>query len=696
MNYRNLSKIFAVFLFFIVIFSFAGTSGCAAIKPEEERHEGKFICHSDFADVRPINVLQKGLKNQNSEIKYQNRHILFRKKFTLNEFSSAIIRITADDCFKLYLNGKFVTVGPPNGYPQRYYYMELDVSDFLKEGENVLAAHCYYQGLVNHVWVSADMRESFWTELIVDGKTAIYSDESFKCAEHTGFTALAKYGYDTAFGERYDSSAREVGFERPDYDDGYWHNASVYKNADYNLVKSPIKPLYFGYAEPVISKEREDGTLFLDFGQEMTGYLYAEATGEKGDKVILREAEELNDDGSIRFDMRCGCRYEEEWILSGKPDVLNKYDYKAFRYAEIVAPKGVKIKKAGMIIRHYPFKQREYNSVDNPELKKVLKLCENTIKYGVQEAYLDCMTREKGQYLGDLSVSGRAHVVLTGDTALIKKSLTDFCESTSICKGMIAVTGSSMNQEIADSSLLFPSIVAWVYSVDGDIDFVKYCEPYATGVYEYFKKYECADGLIGGVKDKWNLVDWPENLRDGYDFPITNPIGDGEHNVLNALYIGFLESLNEIYDICGKDKIEIGRYKESFVKAFYSESTGLFCDSRSKTHSAVHSNVLPLLFGIGTENEDVKNRIVDFICEKKLTSMGVYMAYMALSALVKNGEKEKAVSLATDKGAWLNMIEEGGTTTFEAWGKDQKWNTSLFHPWATAPIVIFNDVARVY
>ena len=32
-----------------------------------------------------------------------------------------------------------------------------------------------------------------------------------------------------------------------------------------------------------------------------------------------------------------------------------------------------------------------------------------------------------------------------------------------------------------------------------------------------------------------------------------------------------------------------------------------------------------------------------------------------------------------DRGAWLRMLDEGATTTFEGWGKDTKWNTSLFH-----------------
>ena len=76
--------------------------------------------------------------------------------------------------------------------------------------------------------------------------------------------------------------------------------------------------------------------------------------------------------------------------------------------------------------------------------------------------------------------------------------------------------------------------------------------------------------------------------------------------------------------------------------------------------------------------------------------MGVYMAYFALAILKTAGEFELAVELATDERCLLNMIREGATTTFEAWGKEQKWNTSLCHPWATAPIIVFSDKVRPY
>ena len=200
------------------------------------------------------------------------------------------------------------------------------------------------------------------------------------------------------------------------------------------------------------------------------------------------------------------------------------------------------------------------------------------------------------------------------------------------------------------------------------------------------------------MTEKWNLVDWPDNLRDGYDFPMTRPrIGKGAHNVLNAFWCGFLDAMDEIYSILGmKTTGRSEKTKEAFVKAFYNEKTGLFTDSEAKTHSAVHSNILPLLFGIGREIDGLTDRLASFIEQKGLGSMGVYMAYFALAALKKCGKADAALRLATSEEAWLNMIKEGATTTYEAWGKDQKWNTSLFHPWAVAPLIVFSDKDRIY
>ena len=657
--------------------------------------QGKFISHELFVDLKPINVFHTEYPQvtvPNATEKYADKHVLFRKKFNAGgDLAKAVLKITADDYFKLYINGEFVTQGPPPSYPQAYYYMELPVGKFLRSGENVIAVHTLYQGLINRVWVSGDNRESLWAELVVSGEVILATDESWKCKISSAYEPMAIVGYDTQYMELFDSCSEDVGFEKENFDDSKWQNAKIKKHNDYNLIKSPIKPLEIYEVEPKSVRKTESG-YFYDFGQEAIGYLVVTAKGKKSDEIIIRQGEELNDDGSVRFDLRSNCRYEEKWILSGGEDTLDQFDYKGFRFAELIVPETAEIISVKLRIRHYPFKQKAIYKSINADFNNIIKLCVNTIKYGTQEIIPDCPTREKGSYLGDFCISGRAQALLTGDTTFLKKTILDFCRTSFICKGLMSVATSSFMQEIADYGLIFPSLVLWTYKFDGDIDFLKSVEPTLKGMYEYFASFDRGDGLIEKLYGQWNLVDWPANLRDGYDFPLTKPISDGVHNALNALWIGFLKAMNEIETICGNEKVaETDEVIRSFYKAFYNDETGLFCDSESKTHSAVHSNIFPLLFGIYGKDEELKKRLVKIIYDKKLNSMGVYMAYFALAALVENGERDKAIELTLDKNAWLNMIKEGATTTFEAWGKEQKWNTSLFHPWAVAPLIVFNE-----
>jgi len=667
----------------------------------EIKMNAKFICHPDFSDVEIIDIFRKEFTpkpDYQHPAHLQNRHVLFRNKIALKKCSETIIKITADDYYKLYVNGRFVTMGPASAYPWAYYYNEVDISNYVEDGLNTIAVHTYYQGYINHAWISGDLRAGFWCELESDGKTVLVSDEGWKCADHTAYTEHGKIGYDTIIAECYDSSAPEVGFQFPDFDDSAWIAPAVRKNDDHVLVKQPSEQLDVYFYHPKTVQKTENG-YFVDMGQLLAGYVYMEAVGNKGDEVLIRFGEELNEDGTVRYNMRCNCKGEEKWILSGGNDELDQFDYKAMRYIEIIAPESAEIKEIKMIARHYPYKENAIYPTDNEKLNAIIKLCANTAKFGTQETFLDCMTREKGSYLGDIAVSARAQAVITGDTTLIKKAIMDTCASAKICPGLMAVSGSARMQEIADYSLLFPALLNWIYSIDGDIEFLKKTEPYATGMYKYFENYERDDGLIEDVIDKWNLVDWPKNLRDGYDFPLDKPMrkGVGAHNVLNAFWYGCITAMDELYQTLGMEKTgKAEKLKESFNREFYCAETGLFADAHGSKHTAVHSSVLPLLFGIGTENETIKANMVAHIKDKTLASMGVYMAYFALAALITNGEYDVALELATGDNAWLNMIKEGATTTFEAWGKDQKWNTSLCHPWATAPLIVFAKGIRIY
>ena len=65
--------------------------------------------------------------------------------------------------------------------------------------------------------------------------------------------------------------------------------------------------------------------------------------------------------------------------------------------------------------------------------------------------------------------------------------------------------------------------------------------------------------------------------------------------------------------------------------------------------------------------------------EKRLDYAAFNTVYPLLVALTRDGKDDLVHELITDEKYWLNIIREGGTRTFEGWGKERKWNTSLYH-----------------
>src|SRR5690606_13359362 len=144
---------------------------------------------------------------------------------------------------------------------------------------------------------------------------------------------------------------------------------------------------------------------------------------------------------------------------SGRQDVLEFYDYKAFRYIEVLG-NGFTLDPSSYsaIVRHYPMADDacEFRS-SFERLDQIWQINRNGVKCGTQEQYLDCPTREKGQYLGDNTIIAHSHIYLTGDTRMARKALRDFAlTADAVCPGLLAVAPGNYMQEIADYSLQWP------------------------------------------------------------------------------------------------------------------------------------------------------------------------------------------------------------------------------------------------
>lgn len=656
----------------------------------------RWITDERFAQQVPQDLFHKQYEKNNykPDEGLKNRHILFRRSFLCSEVVQSLINISADDYYKLYINGIFVAQGPAPGHKSRYYYNQINITDYLKKGKNIIAVHTYYQGLINRVWVSGDKMHGLWLELVSNGKRILESDESFLVQEHTGFCASHIMGYDTQFAENYDSNAAECRFYHADFDDSGWSNALFRINAPYVMVKQPTQLLDIYRAKPEVTCL--DNIVLFDMGQTIVGYLSLKALGLKHSRIEIRFGDELNSDGSLRYNLRSNCLYKEHWILSGGEDELDMFDYKAFRYGEIILPKDCRLdmESLSVIVRHYPYKDFSSFQTTDHKLNKIVGLIKNTIKYGIQEVYFDCPQREKGQYSGDGFYIGVVHSLITRDFSMFKKFITNIADTRAICPGLMAQAPCSFMQEIADFSLQFPTTLLAYYALSKDKSTLEEMLPVAENMLAYFRGFEDSDGLLKAV-DKWNLVDWPANSRDDYDADLAQ---DGnyltrtvKHNVINAFYIGAIKSVNKIRAICGqRTKHDISKHEKAFIKKFYDADKKLFKDSEVSSHISVHSNVLPLHLNIGI-NDDNQKTILELIRQKRLDRCNIFGAFQTFCALKRVGEQEFIVDLIKDEKYWLNMIKEGATTTFEAWGKDAKWNTALFHLAFVLPFMFLED-----
>lgn len=675
----------------------------------EHSFKGKWITDEEFYALEKRNIFHRQLdKKELPCTQHRNRHILFRKKISLEEtVKNANIYISADDYYKLYINGQFVGQGPAPSYHFQYNYNVIDVASYLKKGENVIAVHTLYQGLINRVWQSGDYRHGLILDLIVNDQTVLASDDSFKTKPHSGYREMGTVGYDTQFMEEYDARCPEIGFEQIDYDDSSWETAKINKYEDHQLKQQTTSMLTFEKIYPASQKKMHKrnaniempphaySLIQIDFGATYVGYLSLTAKGNDGDEIWIRCGQELNPDGSVRFCMRCNCRYEEKMILSDGESQLDWFDYKSFRYVELLVPENCQIEDICLIARYYPFtcnaklKPEYENDLD---LKNIWDLCIHTIKYGVQEVIQDCMDREKGFYVGDGCYTSLVHMILTKDDSIARKLIDDAFSSAFITDGLVTCLDCSMMQEIAEYPLMLVYLVLWHYQLTKDAHYLSQNYPKVQKLLEAYRRDYETDGLLRNL-DKWCVVEWPKNFQHEYDVDITEgKICVDAHVVLNAYYLEAIKKANQMAKILGEEKYrDEAEIKAAFLRTFYDEKQHLFKDGEHTEHISLVGNIFPFAYELYPDKECCEN-ILNMLLEKKISSLSLFCVFPALEGLIRCGRSDLIKTFLKDEGAWKRMLAEGATTTFESWGKDMKWNTSLFHLTFSYALLFMADI----
>ncbi|MHA1869546.1 MAG: family 78 glycoside hydrolase catalytic domain [Promethearchaeota archaeon] len=109
--------------------------------------KGKWIWANYISPRRPFHEYNEREYYGNFKKEEMNVYCLFRREFSIGTLpKKAILNISADSRYKLFINGKYVGRGINRCEAYYWYYNTYDILEYLKPGKNVIAVHARFYG----------------------------------------------------------------------------------------------------------------------------------------------------------------------------------------------------------------------------------------------------------------------------------------------------------------------------------------------------------------------------------------------------------------------------------------------------------------------------------------------------------------------------------------------------------------------
>ena len=526
-----------------------------------------------------------------SDNKAKDQKVVFRKKFTVNSIAEEVwAHIACDTKFWLWINGKMVVFEggvfresrPGCGYAER-----VNLAPYLQDGENILAALVWFYG--NGGRNNTNSGEAGF--IFKCDTLGVRSDSSFLAMNLPAYVPTQPpYPAHLFGGENIGFDAnRDFGdYTLADFDDSGFAPATEYPNQVWGDSLESDLPLLAVYPKTEVSfMETESGAIAkLPYAMALTVSFEVEAQG--GELIDVRTdryavnggpGDEAYTFNSQRLEYTC------------KPGA-NEFECLMYLYGEEIImafPESVKLKKLYFTESGYDTKQVGSFVTDNPLFNRLMEKCIRTLYVCMRNNFMDCPDRERGQWIGDVSVQVPQVFFVFDDAAkkLLKKAVEDFIY---LRKGDVLV-GNVPGQhfsELPGQSLVAISEYGLIgeyyhYSQDPEIP-----ELVLEPAVNYLKLWELDDeGLLIPRKGNWYWFDHRYNV----DAPVLE----------NCMYVAAARyalkmaqiSGNHAYDAFLKERIEI--LTDSIEKKFWNGkyyASGAFVDDRANA-IAVLSGICP-------------------------------------------------------------------------------------------------------
>ena len=647
----------------------------------------------------------------------------FRKSIDLAaKPPSFIVHVSADNRYKLYVNGTLVSLGPARGDTYFWNYETVDLAPYLIAGKNTVAAL---------VWNEAQYRPegqiSVRTGLIIQGNSAIEeilnTNNGWKCIRDNGHQPVPGFFFAASKGEMVDMNQAIKGdWTATSYDDTTWPAANKIMDGtlkgmswgiDWALVPSTLPPREMTYQRilklrnavgidipasfpenktPVTIPANTTATILLDQTFETNAYVTLNFSGGKGAGISLGYAETLYDKGSNRKSNRNDVEGKDfvgridSLIADGSQgQTFTTLNFRTYRYIRLI----VHTQNDPLVINDlygtftgYPFKRTAIFNTDNAEIKQILDIGWRTARLNAWETYTDCPYYEQLQYIGDTRIQAMISYFNTDDDRLARNALT-LMDHSRIAEGVTrSCYPTKGTQIISTFSLWYICMLHdyWMYRPDSN--FIKDKLVGERDILNFFSKYQQADGSLKDMP-YWAFVDWAGNLAG----EVKGSDGSAAIYDLQLLWAyqwaAEIEAKLGLHDYAVIYNQKAAQLKATIQRKYWDPAKKLYADTKDKIGFSQHVNSLAILTGM-LSDVDMSAIANTMLTDKSLTQCTVYFKYYLNQALIKAG-------LGNDYMNWLDIWRENIAMGMTTWAEDSSLKTvrSECHAWGASPNIEF-------
>jgi len=624
----------------------------------------------------------------------------FRKEFAINKpVLKARIYVTSHGYYELHLNGKKVgdQVLTPGwtDYNKRLQYQVYDVTNQIINGNNAIGTVLgdgWYRGTLawGNNWAIYGKRLGLFLQLKItysDGtESLVVTDETWK-----GFNDGAIRMNDIYNGETYDARKKVTGWDMAGFSDKNWIKVRIGNYMNDNLIASEGSPVRkIQEIKPIKIIRTPKGSLVVDMGQNMVGWVRLKVKGEKGTVVTLRHCEVLDKFGEFYTENLRVAKCQLTYTLAGNGDEIYepRFTFMGFRYVEVNGfPGELTLDNITGIVVHSDMKPTGSFECSNPLINQL----QHNIQWGQKGNFVDvptdCPQRdERLGWTGDAQAFCRTAAFNLDVSSFFTKWLKDVAtdqkpggEVPDVIPDILNKQGATTADPSAgwgDVSVIAP----WtMYLVYGDKRLLETQYPSMKAWVEYIRK-KAGDSYIwkGGSKyGDWLFYHPPMNNH-------TEPDGYTDHDFIATAFYAYSTS------ILAASAKELGKTEdEKFYSELYKKIKDVFINEYVTNAGRVGTNsqtsyVLALMFNLLPENLRAKSAqflVDDIKSRRNHLSTGFLGTPYLCHVLSRNGYTDVAYDLLLQETypSWLYPVKMGATTIWERWD-GQKTDSTFQDP----------------